>query len=380
MDGIGTIEKDRVMEKPVKLKESDFNLSNDFVIIIHGMGTHENGATKNEVKDALNVAAKGMGIENFDFSKSLNLVEFNYSEFFDQLRKKDGSHGDSLVTHIQFLRGHGLGAKLASKLINTLSGFDEDKAFYTHWMDVLYYGETYWGEKVRVDLAYLLIQILKIANKHARKVHVVAHSLGTAVLHDTLAELYDPDEPLRRDIPNLPTNLLALDSIYQLANVSRLVHLLSEVDDPNRSIVNSDGSAACHLLYSVRNAYDPFTWCKTYKRPTVNGGLLRLGTVRKINTHDLTEYVLAPAVARSMLGTICQELIYDDAYEAYVAEHAKSSITDKFDELKETFEQLKLTAFELEDATITDKVQALKVFFNVANEFKKLAESIKETE
>ena len=90
--------------------------------------------------------------------------------------------------------------------------------------------------------------------------------------------------------------------------------------------------------------------------------------------------MLAPAVARSMLGTICQELIYDDAYEAYVAEHAKSSITDKFDELKETFEQLKLTAFELEDATITDKVKALKVFFNVANEFKKLAESIKETE
>ncbi len=352
----------------------------DSVLVIHGMGTHEEGANKKEVNDALNEAAKGFGLKNFDFEKQVNLIEFNYSDFLDELRNKDGTHGDTLTEHITFLQGYGLGVKLVSKLIKALSDFDEDEMIYTHWLDVLYYGETLYGEKIRVDLALKLIDLLQASNVNGRKVHVIAHSLGTAILHDTLAELYDPDEPMKGKVPELPTSLLALDSIFQIANVSRLVHLLSEVDDPNRSIVNSDGKGACQLLFSVRNQYDPFTWFKTYKRPIVNGGLMKHETVRVVNTHDLKEYVLSPSVARAILGSICLKRISKTAFSAYEKEHAKNSITNKFEELKASFDELKLTAFELEDATFTDKVKALKLFFYVMKEFTALADTIIDTE
>ena len=342
----------------------------DVVLVIHGMGTHPQDDTRKFINDGINLAVKRFGFEKFNFEKEVELIEFNYSEFLDKVRNKDANYADTMSKHLSFLAGHGLAANIVSELTEFFAVFDEDKALYTHWMDVLYYGETFWGEKIRVDLAVKLNQVLKNANIKAQSVHIIAHSLGTAVLHDTLAEIYDPDSAVRNKVPNLDPNLFFVDSLFQIANVSRLVHLLSEVDDPLISIVHPHADGCCKVMYNVHNTFDPFTWLLPYNRPLNRGGDTEIKTVRVVNTHDIQEYMEAPPVAKSILNTVLSKKVSKENYDKAVSEHGKTSVTTSFEELQKAFKDIK------NNATAAGKIEALKVFFSTAKDFKGLAEKI----
>lgn len=348
----------------------DTSDKSDIVLVIHGMGTHEQDDPLKKVNDGLNNASKSFGINNFNFKNEVELVEFNYSGFLDEVRNKDANYADTMTKHLTFLAGHGVAANIVSKLAKFFADFDEDDALYTHWMDVLYYGETFWGEKIRVDLAVKLNQLLKDANLKAQSVHIIAHSLGTAVLHDTLAEIYDPDSAVRKKVPYLNPNLFFVDSIFQVANVSRLIHLFSEVDDPLTSIVHPNEDGCCKVMYNVHNTFDPFTWILPYNRTLNRGGDTEVKTVRIVNTHDVQEYMEAPPVAKSILNTILSKKVSKEKYDKAVVDHGQKCVTTSFEELQKAFTDIKKTA------TATAKIEALKVFFKTAKDFKDLAEKI----
>ena len=343
------------------------------VLVIHGMGTHKPGETKKLIADSLNQAAKNFGLADFDINDKVEFFQFNYSDFLDEIRLKDAEKVGELVNHISLLKGHGLGEKSASELISFFSDFDKDEMLYTHWMDVVYYGLMFWGEKIRVDLAKKINDLMIEREEGNRKFHIIAHSLGTAVLHDTLAKLFRKDTDITSEIPQLDTDRFQIDSLWMVANVSRLLNLLNDISDPNHSVVNSDPENGCtSLLFNVRNEFDPFTWVKTYKRPIkrLKGKHIKLDTIRKINTHDLGEYVEHPDFSARFLSSILRIKIPKQAYDLGLNEYKKTCLIDNILELKAKVKEIKPAGEPKQ------KIVAVKKIIKAAYELKKLVEDI----
>lgn len=341
-------------------------MNKPMVLVIHGMGTHKPGETKKIIAEGLNQAANNFGLADFDINDKVEFFQFNYSDFLDEIRLKDAEKAGDIIKHISLLQGRGLGEKTAGKLIELFADFDEEQMFYTHWMDVIYYGMMFWGEKIRVDLAKNINDRMIERGLGNRDLHIIAHSLGTAVLHDTLAKLFRKDTDITSAVPQLDTDRFQIDSLWMVANVSRLLNILNDIADPNHSIVNSDGGGCTDLLFNVRNEFDPFTWIKKYQRPIENGGRhINVKTVREVNTHDLKEYMAAPEVADAFFSNVLGVSVSNTQYKQGVAAHELTSINYSYEELKDAFEDLR----HPDDETI-GKVEAILDLAKSADTFK----------
>ncbi len=339
-------------------------MNKPIVLVIHGMGTHALGDMKKEVSDGLNEAAANFGLENYKIENKVEFIEFNYSDFLDEIRARDATHAASIAEHLTLLKGRGLGASVVEELTSFFSDFDEDEMLYTHWMDVIYYGLMFWGEKIRVDCAKKLNDVLVTAHAENRGVHIVAHSLGTAVLHDTLAKLYRGDVDLTSTVTNLDIAKFSVKSIWMVANVSRLLNILNGIADPNHSIVHSGTEGCTASFYNVRNQFDPFTWLKKYDRQAANLDTIEVNTVRQLNTHDIKEYMATPYVADCFFASVLGSTLTLAQWDKGVAAHGETTVNKSVDELEHAFANLRQVS------GTTGKVDALKKFFTLLKDFK----------
>jgi hypothetical protein len=345
-------------------------MNKPIILVIHGMGTHMPGDLKKDIAEGLNEAAKNFGLSDFDINDKVEFFQFNYSTFLDEIRQRDADHASSIAEHLALLKAHGLGENIVTKLTEFFADFDEDDMLYTHWMDVIYYGLMFWGEKIRVDFAKKINDVMIEANRGARDVHIIAHSLGTAVAHDTLAKLFRKDVDITSKVPGLDIDKFKIKSLWTVANVSRLLNLLNDIADPNKSIVNATDDGCCDYLINVRNYFDPFTWPKQYNRNEGDYQLLEVETVRYWNTHDIKEYMAAPPVAEFLFSYILGIQITDSQWSNGVTEHAKTSVNKPAGDLKAAFQDLK------NKPDTDDKIEALEQMFAAAKEFKDRMEAI----
>lgn len=243
---------------------------------------------------------------------------------------------------------------------------------YTHWMDVVYYGLMFWGEKIRVDFAKKINDVMIEANRGNRDVHIIAHSLGTAVAHDTLVKLFRKDVDITSEVPGLDIAKFRIKSLWTVANVSRLLNLLNDIADPNKSIVNASDDGCCDYLVNVRNILDPFTWAKQYNRDEGNYQLLEVDTVRYWNTHDIKEYMATPPVSSYIFSYILGIALSDSQWETGVNKHAETSVNKPLEDLKVAFGDLR------NQPDTDDKIEALEQMFTASKEFKERMETITE--
>lgn len=387
--------------------------STPIVLVIHGMGTHhlnpviseeqrktniENDekdknfididkqtgktvdggltSTQKEIVDGVKETAEYFGFEEFNFNEKVDFREFNYSKELDDIRLKDAVKAQAIVEYLPFLANKGVPEDILSKLAEEIAEADEEKFFWTHWMDVAYYGLAYWGEKIRVDLAVLLISLLKERHETGQEVHIIAHSLGTAILHDTLHKLFKKDAELIAKVPSFDVDIITVDSVYMIANVSRMVNLLNGIGDPHgeSSVVNSGTNGCVRRFYNFYNEFDPFTWFKRWDRDIPDGRSERITTVREINTHDLTEYAAAPVLCHSLMTNLLSEDI-DDSKEAESVEKHKQngSINKPYEELKAAFDEVK------NQIGVIDKASSLAKLFKATNDVLDAAKKLKES-
>ena len=180
------------------------------------------------------------------------------------------------------------------------SELNQDNFFKTHWLDVIFYRYTGLGEVIRIKLARLIAET--IGNVGAQNVHVLGHSLGTSVVHDTLASLYAPPNASSMD-HNLSPRTTKMASVHLVANVSRL---LQSFVDVNRSVVNPCRDGCAGTYYQYRHVLDPFmipfpfdpvindVWCDDIEHDSFMYRELKPKLVTDLNTHGITHYLENP--------------------------------------------------------------------------------------
>jgi pimeloyl-ACP methyl ester carboxylesterase len=295
------------------------------------MGTHERGAITKEFKQALTDAATRFDHADTDFLETVVYEEFNYSAYLDVVRQQFADNAAARAEGFSYLTGKGFEEKLITQLTSFEADFGKAEFFYTHFLDVLLYGTMYFGEKIRIDFVEKF-EALRSEHGH-ENLHVVCHSLGTAVTHDALAKYYRVDSSPFDDTPDLKTGNFNISSLWTFANVSRLLTMLNGLTDPYSSTVTAGSEGCTNNFVNIRHKYDPFTWYKTFDRQIGAGITLETDVIKKANTHDFYEYVTNPHVARLMLEAIYNLNFSDAAFDSANTQYQQGSLGQEAEEL-----------------------------------------------
>lgn len=329
-------------------------METQIILLVHGMGTHPPGEITATFKQALNDRATCFGLD-FDLDQQdCKVEEYNYSEFFEQIRQQFADNAAARQQGFGFLAGVGFATDLIQELTDLESKFNNDEFIYTHWLDVILYGTAYYGPRIHAQFAEMYNDL--VASHGHENLHVISHSLGTAVVHDTLAKLYRNGANIFDDIPDYRPGNFNSKTLWTFANVSRLVNLLNGLTDPYHSTVAPGGNGCTDFMFNIRHHLDPFTWFKQYDRQLDELKHIEIDVVRNIDTHDFYEYVTAPEVSRYLLAMIFEQLVEQDKYDACVTDYKQNTITEGVEDLKVALEAVR------DDVGLDDLQKAFKAY------------------
>jgi hypothetical protein len=323
------------------------------VLLVHGMGTSSRGDFKKEFIQAVADGAANFGL-TVDVASKVDYQEFNYSEFFDIVRKQFADNAEARRKGFGFLAGKGFEDKLVTQLTSFEKNFGKDEFYYTHWLDVVLYGTMYFGEHLRVEFIKAFEKLVR-KYKH-RNVHIVCHSLGTALVHDSLAKYYRAASDPFDSIPDKPLGQFNIASLWTLANVSRLLHILNGQSDPMTSTVQTGNAGCVNRIVNARNKCDPFTWYKTYNRQMADMVDVEIDTIRKVNTHDFYEYVTEPNITRGLLQIVYGVQVTPAQFAAGVKAHRKTDLGTQVQDIRDLVEEA------VNDASIDNLASAIVAF------------------
>lgn len=225
------------------------------LFLFHGMGVH-GGDWAKSVVDALVEASTGFAyFSHRPLLDRLEIVPVRYDDVFQ-------GYLDDWDRSASALAGSAQGQALdVTDLVTWLTETNETEKnfFWSHVVDVVMYRffPQIRGE-VRARVMSQLASRIELARQRGSRYSVLAHSLGTAVAHDSL-HLLGTERLAGSTALHPPAT--RFDNLFALSNVSRC--LRCEAPDVYRSIVKPgpSDSAESYLgsLHNFRNDYDPFS-------------------------------------------------------------------------------------------------------------------------
>ncbi len=332
------------------------------VLLVHGIGTHKKGAMRSAFIAAFNDTVSSHFKLNYDIGEDecLKIEEFNYSEDFDDARKK-------MAEAVQTGTPNGL--KLQSglpipfeKLINLLAEVENSGFLYEYILDIIIYGTTLKGPETRTKLCDRMNQLVKDRGKLV----LITHSMGTAVAHDALNALYT-------QYPKLNT----VNGLITFANVSRMLPIISGLPAPSVGKVHMDlekGGCIRDVFINSYNNLDPITFFRPFhKTHTYDVQHIEQKIQKVANPHSFSQYVGHPKFVAEFLNNFgCgPEVDYIDDVPPAMSSYRQGSINHRFNNVKQ----------KLDDLTDDDRnVNELIVFFKEVSkaykELKKLSDEI----
>jgi len=326
------------------------------VLLVHGMGQTTAKEFRQEFVNGLTAALDLYELKskwdeseetfaiNYDGSawEKTRVVAFGYNDFFETRRERVADESKAVLDR---LNGIGLVDKperrLAEGLAKLSASFGKDKFFQTHFGDVLLYAYTTVGAQVRASLAEKITAMIATGTAPS-EIHVIAHSLGTSVTHDTLAMLSAKHKERTDTQLNIVTHRIG--SLHLIANVSEILDVYVSID---QSYVRPGRNGCVSKYYQYNNRFDPFTRVAPFK-PRNDGSWISKGTFKNHyasiatndvtggNPHALSHYLLDPVNSSVLFPTAFNVDVnarYTDAIAAYdkltaqqVAKDAKQAL------------------------------------------------------
>lgn len=338
-------------------------MAKHILFVLHGMGKHPANWEK-EIKDTFNAAMKefptfrkGASSNSYDkLTDKVRVVPISYDHFFETQRKKWIDDANSVLKVMKASPGSVMEAQMseveATNLLHIQSGLEKDDFFNTHVLDVLLYRFTNIGERIRVRVAKSIVDVLAPTDSGTHSFSIMAHSLGTSVIHDTLHALYS-HKKWREDRVNKtfsPSGYQASHLIL-LANVSRVLQSSSKGAKAYESKVKPGSGGVCNRMLNIAHDFDPFAQVKPFSpgdkwlagRKDKYEHVL-LNSVTQTNVHSLTHYLENPSVHVPILRAFTSRKSITEAQEAAAyRKYQKTTINHGHKELTKKLQALKLS-------------------------------------
>lgn len=294
-------------------------MAKHLVFLLHGMGQHPKGWHEPYVAAIKQAYGLYPFIAERPIEERLEFVPLQYDHIFTELVTTWDNNAKLVGA-----AAAELGVPL-SKLTKWLAGAGElkDNFAWTHAADVLLYRcFSLVRNRVCVHVARQITTRIaeQIAASGTCTWSAVAHSLGTAVLHDTLARLWQPLGNLPGGLAFAPENAQA-HLLMMVSNVSRVLEVktVAEPYDVLQTAVKpgfaGQAGRGCRYYLSVRHRLDPFTVPRMFnpqlwpdevalaaKPPRYLG--VELEHLHQPDVHDFAHHLLHPAAHIPMLRRV----------------------------------------------------------------------------
>lgn len=342
------------VSKKARVKKPD-----NALVVVHGMGDHNAGAFKDEINSVFEeVFATYTSLKGIKPSRKMQLVPVDYDFAFEDYRNAIKNQPDIFQAIANVQTDHPISSRGLDVLNGITEQVNETSFFSTHWLDVFLYRYSLVAEPIRIKAALTIAKTIRQFG--ANNTCILGHSLGTAVVHDTLAKLYGED-PFDT---KLSTSRDRFNTLHLVANVSRV---LQSFNKTGSSIVRP-GTGCCTNFIEYRHVLDPFPRIKPFD-PLNNGEwvshevfrdhyqLVTQTEVTQANVHSIGHYLRNPAVHlpifRSVFGFRPRSAEAKEAEEIYVqhtlnarASHVRGAFED-FDFTKQSVLNLLAAGNEL---------------------------------
>ncbi|MDO9075714.1 MAG: hypothetical protein Q7U73_20905 [Rubrivivax sp.] len=320
-------------------------MSKHQVFLLHGMGHHAEGW------EAPYVAAIKLAYGQFpdlaarDIEQRVDFVTIHYDHIFREVLDAWANNAEIIAA-----ASAQTGVPL-SKLTKWLAGAGElkDNFAWTHAADVLLYRAfSLVRNRVCTHVARQIVDRLQAESAGGPVAwSAIGHSLGTAVLHDTLARLWNPHSQLPGAEAFAAHNAQA-HLLMMVANVSRVLEVKTAAepydvfDTAVKPGFAGQSGRGCRYYLNARHRLDPFTVPKMFSpqmwpdeaaltaRPPRYLSV-EVDHIHQENVHDFAHYLLHPAVYVPMLRRLfgMQAVSDDDERDALARFRAFGPLQDQ---------------------------------------------------
>tara|TARA_R110001599_G_scaffold89364_1_gene236540 strand:- start:1835 stop:2935 length:1101 start_codon:yes stop_codon:yes gene_type:complete len=336
-------------------------MSNQTLVLVHGMGSTTEEDFKEEFIDACHGAFQFYDRLKDDSKSEIEALAdikiFAYNHVFETSREIWRERTTDIREKLKALDGGSeafIDDGTVSKIEAIYDTFAGDGMFGTHWLDVLLYRYTLLGEDTRCHFAKFLCDVLQDNSDGGSRVHVVAHSLGTSVVHDTLAKLYTPDFDFRNYTKpdSINTEHFKLAGLHMIANVSCI---LESIIDVRRSCVKPGQGGCAHEYLQYLNNLDPITLPKRFQPSRsgtwISSSLWEDRRYQSVNTssltsgnpHALAHYLANPENSYPLFQRIFPDKgLRDKDFLAAMKAYDNTTLEGRTESLEEHLENLSL--------------------------------------
>jgi hypothetical protein len=322
------------------------------IFLVHGMGINGTNWSDAVQKTLTDLYAAYPALSFVPFDQQFQFIAVTYDDEFEALRKQWRDSSTALGSALS-------GAKLDVGSVSTLdklaSSTNKDSFINTHVVDVILYRFTGLTtatirESVRNQI---LTALTKLDQTQPMRWSVIAHSLGTSVIHDTLHETYtDPSTSAKANLAGVTRPIL----LAMIANVSRVLETdidvyLSRV----RPGSPDDPLAVCKYFLNARHHWDPIPQPKAFRpaqqwpsfgiraltpRRFLN---VEISEIEQLNVHDFNHYLRNPLVHGPLFNCLVdREALSAEAIDTAHKQFAAHTPLDEFGNLVQKLKQFQL--------------------------------------
>jgi hypothetical protein len=273
------------------------------IFVVHGMGNFKEGWST----DIQNVIKESYATyESASFAPFDNLFEFQevtYNDLFEERREAWKNKAGEINL---LLTANGFTDHAAQKLMKLANATTGDDFFRTHILDVIMYRfMPQIAEQIRRAIQLTILERLsEFPENEAIEWSIVAHSLGTSVIHDTLHAVFT-----HQVAGNQLSRILRPQVLCMVANVSRV--LWNDIDFYGTAVRPSPlpSEGVCNHYINAHHELDPFPRVKPFHKPAdqwLSDNAVAAGSYKNVkvpkeeltdwNVHGFAHYLRNPRV------------------------------------------------------------------------------------
>lgn len=353
------------------------------LFLVHGMGKHFVQGKPTDWHKPIVAALDAAALQYPNWTKNGKLrksvserrkiIPITYDDIFEDQREDWANSASSVLDFVtnnpSKAPGGQLGDAEARQILQLQQTAGLDTFFNSHLLDVLLYRFTFRGDQVRARVAKKILSELKKGRSSGQHTYsIMAHSLGTAVVHDTLHALRTASTNEAPGFPKPTTPLTQAIHLFMIANVSRVLQNQQRTPPAYLSVVKPATAAkgACKYMYTATHDLDPIAKTKefaptidvwlhgeTTKERSINGQRIdfpryhgiAIRRVLQANVHDWVHYIQNPHVHRHILNafTTTQIEASSQAFKQALKTHRSGSLVGAGQDLLDTIESLSIS-------------------------------------
>lgn len=324
-------------------------MAKHILFLVHGMGEHCDGWSSDAQDLIKKLYSQYPGLDSIPFDERYEFKELRYDHIFEERRQQWRDNANSLIDE---LRGAEIGDSLLENLTEIAAAPVDNTFFGTHVLDVVLY--RYFqivADPVRVAVAEQIMEALNATGRTSSlRWSIIAHSLGTAVIHDTLDALYRTGFQTIPDSPLKSTDTRAR-VIMMVANVSRLlqtnVKAYQSLVKPNKD----KAKGLCDYFIIAKHQWDPIIRPKEFN-PDDNWPDLETKKARRFvpvtvtafkekDVHSLKHYLENPKLHIALFRALTARFMIDSQEEkASIEAYQKDTLEGKYDQLRQDVKKI----------------------------------------